>query len=146
MNVVFEELKEEDLKECYDLCMTSFGEDFAFSEIEETFRMCKGNPAYRFIVGKLDGKIVAYTSANIFHNLFDGKRPIMTLWYVCVDQTCRRQGIGRQLFDEIERIAMEQNCEIIYFTCLKDNHSAQSFYRSLGYSDDKEKAFVKYYF
>ncbi|MCM1226208.1 MAG: GNAT family N-acetyltransferase [Clostridium sp.] len=146
MNIEFEELQECDLKECYDLCMKSFNEDFAFSDIEETYKMCRNDPHYHFIVGKLDGKIVAYTSMNIFHNLFDGKRPIATLWYVCVDESRRRMGIGRRLFEEIENIAKDNNCEIIYFTCLHDNRKAQQFYKSMGYSEDKEKAFVKYFF
>lgn len=146
MNILFEDLQEKDLRECYELCMRSFGESFEFSEIERTYQLCRNDPHYKFITGKSDGRIVAYTSMNIFHNLFDGERPIATLWYVCVDENYRRMGIGKQLFAEIERIAASYNCEIIYFTCLKDNVSAQSFYKSLGYSEDKEKAFVKYLF
>ena len=44
----------------------------------------------------------------------------------------------------IAKIARENDCEIIYFTCLQENTRAQNFYRSLGYTDEKEKAFVKY--
>lgn len=80
----------------------------------------------------------------IFHNLFDGDNPIATLWYVCVDKEYRRRGVAGSMFKEIERIANENHCEIIYFTSLQDNYGAHSFYRSAGYSDTKEKAFVKY--
>ena len=66
------------------------------------------------------------------------------LWYVCVSKEVRRKGVGRLLFREIEKIARENDCEIIYFTCLQENTRAQNFYRSLGYTDEKEKAFVKY--
>lgn len=88
MEVHFEDLKEEDLREVYDLCMETFQESFAFEEIEETFQLCRNDAHYRFLVGKSQGKVVAYTSINIFHNLFDGRRPIMTLWYVASARKC----------------------------------------------------------
>ena len=98
MEVHFEDLKEEDLREVYDLCMETFQESFAFEEIEETFQLCRNDAHYRFLVGKSQGKVVAYTSINIFYNLFDGRRPIMTLWYVCVSKEVRRKGVGLLLF------------------------------------------------
>ena len=70
---------------------------------------------------------MAYTSINIFHNLFDGRRPIMTLWYVCVSKEVRRKGVGRLLFREIEKIARENDCEIIYFTCLQGKYQGAEF-------------------
>ncbi len=144
MKLEFEHLKEKDLEETYNLCMKSFGENFSFEEIMQTYQLCKNDPHYHFIVGKADGKIVAFTSMIIFHNLFDGLSPVATLWYVCVDKEYRRKGIAKSMFKEIELIANENHCEIIYFTCLQDNFDAQKFYRSAGYTDTKEKAFVKY--
>lgn len=144
MALTFEYLNENDLKETFDLCMKSFGEDFSFEEIRQTYQICKNDPHYHFIVGKMDGKIIAYTTMIIFHNLFDGLMPVATLWYVCVDKEYRRQGVAKSMFAEIERIAAENQCEIIYFTCLQDNFGAHKFYRSVGYTDEKERAFVKY--
>jgi ribosomal protein S18 acetylase RimI-like enzyme len=144
MELKFEYLKETDLKETYQLCMESFDENFPFEEIEKTFQLCRNDPHYHFIVGKSGGKIIAYTTMIIFHNLFDGINPVATLWYVCVDKEYRRQGVAKEMFAEIERIANENHCEIIYFTSLENNFGAHKFYRSVGYSDSKEKAFVKY--
>lgn len=146
MDITFEILKEKDLKETWQLCMKSFGEDFTFEEIQKTYNLCRNDEHYYFIVGKSDGKIIAYTTMIIFYNLFDGLNPIATLWYVCVDDNYRRHGVGKKMFEYIEQIAKEKNCEIIYFTCLQDNYGAHRFYRSVGYTDDKEKAFVKYFF
>lgn len=146
MELKFERLREEDLEKTYKLCMKSFGEDCSFDEIKTTYNMCKNDPHYHFIVGKIGDKVVAYTTMVIFHNLFDGISPVATLWYVCVDEAHRRQGIASRMFQEIEKIANQNNCEIIYFTSLHNNFVAHEFYRSLGYSGEKEKAFVKYLF
>lgn len=56
MEVHFEDLKEEDLREVYDLCMETFQESFAFEEIEETFQLCRNDAHYRFLVGKSQGR------------------------------------------------------------------------------------------
>lgn len=144
MKVTFSLLQEADLQETYQLCLDSFGESPAFAEIQKTWELCKEDPHYRFLVGKINGTIVAYASMILFHNLFDGLRPIATLWYVCVSKTFRGCGVGTQLFQEIERIARAEQVEIITLTCLTENEKAQKFYRSLGYKEDKEKAFVKY--
>lgn len=146
MNLVFEPLCETDLEETYKLCMESFNEGFTLDEIKKTWELCKNDSHYHFIVGKLDGKIVAYTTMIIFHNLFDGLRPLATLWYVCVDKDYRRRGIASEMFKEMERIAKEQNVEIVYFTSEWNNIGAHEFYRSQGYADTEEKAFVKYLF
>lgn len=145
-NIVFSNLSSEDLNECFELCMKCFKEDTTWEEAQKTWELCRDDPHYRFVTGKLGGKIVAFALMNIFHTLFDGIRPMCTVWYVCVDESVRRRGVGRQLFAEIERISAENNCQIICLTCLKGNVSAQEFYRSIGYSDDKETAFVKYFF
>ena len=145
-NIKFEHLQECDLKETWELCMKSFNENFSYKEVQDTWELCKNDKHYHFIVGKCNGKIVAYTTMIVFHDLFDGLRPIATLWYVCVDEQYRRKGIAGKMFKYLENIAEQHNCEIIYFTCLKDNFGAQKFYRSAGYSDEKEKAFVKYFF
>ena len=47
------------------------------------------------------------------------------------------------MFREIEKIARENDCEIIYFTCLQENTRAQNL-PVASHTDEKEKAFVKY--
>ena len=79
----------------------------------------------------------------LYYNLFDGTYPIASLWYVCVHKDYRRMGVASALFREIDRIADENSVEIISLTCLKENTVARKFYRSLGFTEDSEVAFVK---
>lgn len=92
---------------------------------------------------KSKGKIVGYTSATMAYNLFDGKRPFMTLWWVGTHPEYRRKGIATKLFEKIEEIARKNNCELIYFTSAQDNIGAHNFYQKLGYNMNSDKAFVK---
>lgn len=144
MKVEFGLMREDELRECYELCKSCFGEYASFENVRETYELCRDDRHYRFIVGRADGRIVAYTTMVIYYNLFDGKYPIASLWYVCVDKDYRRQGVASALFREIDRIADENSCEIISLTCASENTGARRFYRSLGYSEDSEIAFVRY--
>ena len=132
MGITFEKLSENDLRETYEMCMRVFGEDNSFDGVTKVFHKCKDDSHYHFIVGKLDGKVVAYTTMVIFYNLFDGDEPVAALWYVCVDESCRRQGAATAMFRHIREIAMANGCEIIYLTANRDNVGAHRFYRQKG--------------
>ena len=144
--LVFGELGEGDLEEAYTLCKKNFSEVPGFDEVRTIFNECRDDPHYHFVVGRYDGKIVAYATMVIFQDLFDGDDPISTLWFVCVDEAYRRRGIARQLLAEIDRIAMENNSGTIYLTCEYGNEAAMQLYRSAGYVEDEEKAFIRYPF
>ena len=144
MELIIEDLKYEDIEECYNLNNLIFNEEYGLSDVKELYlKLHKNTDMYRFLVAKLKGKIVGYTSVIIAYNLFDGKKPFMTLWWVGTHPKYRHQGIATKLFEKIEEIAKENNCELIYFISAEDNTGAHKFYQKLGYNMNSDKAFVK---
>ena len=139
----FGQLHENELEEAYELCTRTFGEFVTLENVRETYIKCKDNKDYHFIVGRCDQRIVAYATMALVYNLFDGTYPVAYLWYVCVHEDYRRQGVARALFREIDRIAAEKKVEIISLSCKKDNTPAVNFYRSLGFTVDEDIPFVK---
>ena len=139
----FGQLREDELKEAYELCTRTFGEFVSFENVCETYKRCRDDKNYHFIVGRCDGKIVAYATMALVYNLFDGTYPVAYLWYVCVHEDYRRQGVARALFREIDRIADENSVEIISLSCRRDNTPAVKLYRSLGFTDEEDITFVK---
>ncbi|MBQ9899232.1 MAG: GNAT family N-acetyltransferase [Ruminococcus sp.] len=146
MDITFGPLTENDLPAAFELCMRTFSMDTPAEEVRKVYSRFKDDPYYHFIVGKVDGKVAAYTTMVIYYNLFDGDYPVAALWYVCVDEQYRRCGIGTKMFRYIEALAKEHGCELISFTAESRNTGAHEFYRLAGYSDTKETAFVKYFF
>lgn len=144
MELIIEDLKEKDIEECYYLNKLIFNEEYGLEEVKDLYQKINHNhDIYRFIVAKLNGKIVGYISIIMAYNLFDGKRPFMTLWWVGTHPEYRHKGIASKLFEKVEEIAKENNCELIYFTSEKENEGAHKFYQKLGYNMDSEKAFIK---
>lgn len=144
MELIIEDLKYEDIEECYNLNKLIFNEAYGLEDVRELYLKIHNNTdTYRFLVAKLNGKIVGYTSVIMAYNLFDGKTPFMTLWWVGTHPEYRHRGIATKLFEKIEQIATENNCELIYFTSDEDNEGAHKFYQKLGYNMHSNKAFVK---
>lgn len=145
MEIKIEDLKYEDIEECYEMNMEIFNEDRDLEEIKELYKKYSGNKeTYRYLVAKIDGKIVGYTSCIIGYNLFDAKHPFMTLWWVCTHPDYRRMGVATKLFEHIEKIAKENNCELIYFTSEMYRKDAHAFYEKMGYDQNESKAFIKF--
>lgn len=51
---------------------------------------------------------------------------------ICVDEACRRQGIGRSLIDHARDIAALQNMKEVTLTVWNFNKEAVAFYQSIG--------------
>ena len=143
MEVIIEDLKYEDIAECYELCKECFNEEYGLEEVQDLYKEISTQSNYRFLVAKVNNKMVGYTSVIMAYNLFDGKRPFMTLWWVCTHPNYRRQGVATKLFNRIEEIAIENNCELIYFTSEVERTGAHKFYESMGYKSNSDKAFIK---
>ena len=145
MDIKIEDLKYEDIEECYKLNMDIFNENRDLQEIKDLYKKYSGmKDTYRYLVAKVDRKIVGYTSCIIGYNLFDGKHPFMTLWYVGTHPDYRRKGVATKLFQTVEEIARENHCELIYFTSEMYRKDAHAFYEKMGYDQNKSKAFIKY--
>lgn len=79
MEIIIEDLKYEDIEECYNMNKQIFNEEYGLEEVKELYkRLCNNKENYRFLVAKMEGKIVGYTSVIMAYNLFDGNRPFMT--------------------------------------------------------------------
>lgn len=65
------------------------------------------------------------------------------LTYVTVKKDMGHKGIGRELFQEMERIAEEKNVDYIEFTCADFRKESHKFYEAIGYSRKKTKVFIK---
>lgn len=143
MDITFSKLEHADLRQAYDLCMKTFGENTDLSEVERVYQRYGDDPDYYFIVGKTGGKVVAYATVAMVNNLFDGERPIATLWYVCVDEDLRRRGAAAKMIAEIEKTARSRGCSCLFLSAVKGNIPAEEFYRAVGFRDELESAFIK---
>ncbi len=133
MNIIFEKLKEEDLETIATLYDLERPINTNREKMCQTFNKIKNNPDYYIIVAKLNKEVVGIANIFIHQDIFEENNPFMTIWSVRIKKEYRKQGIGRKLFQYIEKIANEINCEFICLITEKNNKGANAFYQKLGY-------------
>jgi len=82
-----------------------------------------------FLVGVIDDEIVATAMAG-----YDGHRGWIN--YLGVSPERQRQGLGRQIMLEAERLLRETGCPKINLQVRTSNQKAIDFYRRIGFAID----------
>lgn len=85
-------------------------------------------------VAKLDGETVGYTLLVVRFADRPGlvKRKVMLLEEICVDAQYRRQGIGRQMVEDVKALARAFGCTDIQLGVYPQNTAALALYESAG--------------
>ena len=89
-----------------------------------------------FLVGALAGRVVASAMAG-----YEGHRGWIN--YLAVDPDCRRQGLGRRIMAEAERLLRARGCPKINLLVRSDNVEAMSFYERIGFERDAVVSYGK---
>ena len=104
-------------------------------------RMGKDEQKY-LLVAEVDGKIVGSLLGVAFEDICKDCRPILLVENVAVLDRCQGMGIGRLMFEEIERWGREQNCHYEMLVSGMNRTGAHKFYGALGF--EEVKGFKKY--
>lgn len=80
------------------------------------------------------GEMQAYAAVRIFDRDSVDRTParICYIDHFAVDESCRRKGIGTELFEEVKRMAKDNECSCIQLGAAACNPEALGFYESLG--------------
>jgi ribosomal protein S18 acetylase RimI-like enzyme len=90
-------------------------------------------PRARVLVAEDDeGTVVGAVSLWIKPDLAHGDT-VVEVPMLVVAAGRRREGVGRLLMEEIQRLATENDASIIELVATSDNRAAREFYRSLGF-------------
>lgn len=93
-------------------------------EPEEIKRKLERDPDL-FLVDERHGQI-----AGVVLGGYDGRRGMV--YHLAVAANFRRQGIARELMQELEKRLLAKGCLKYYLLVTTDNHAAIDFYRQLG--------------
>ena len=109
------------------MCIRAFDESYPSDSVKESTGVSRTTRTTISLWERWGGEIAAYTTMAVLYDLFDGENPIATLWYVCVDEKFRRQGIAGEMLHYLENIAVEMGCEMMVLTCNVNNPVPMSF-------------------
>ena len=89
-------------------------------------------PQARVLVAEDDEKIVGAASLWLKPDLAHGDT-VVEVPMLVVAEDHRREGVGRLLMEEIQRLAAENGAGLIELVATRKNEPARYFYRSLGF-------------
>ena len=101
------------------------------TEEEFTGRVEKILEKYPYLVEQEDGKIVGYAYAGTFKGRAAYDWAVETTVYV--DRDCHGKGIGKALYEELEKLLKEQNIQNLNACITFPNEPSEAFHRKMGY-------------
>lgn len=137
-------IQEVDLHDLRELYIELCDEDRSIESIQRAYKNIENNEAYYLLGAEIDGKIVGTVMGIVCFDLAGEDKNFMTLENVVVSPEYRGRGACKRLFQEIEKIAREKNCDYIYFVSGKQRTVAHEAYRLLGYTEEGAKGFRKH--
>lgn len=105
------------------------GIKYTDGELRAIFR----DPKRPVLVASDEGRVVGYAFCILEETAeTTSLRPVRTLYLddLCVDESCRGQGIGKQLYDRVLRLAGENGCDRVTLHAWNFNQKALAFMKN----------------
>ena len=131
------EARLEDLEGLNRLYLQLSGNDHGLSSrYKDIFAQMKSDSAYHLLVAvNEDNNVVGSVLGIICKSLAAHYESFLVIEDVSVDDTLRRAGIGRALFEKIEQIALENTCAYSILVSSGFRTEAHRFYENMGYTE-----------
>ena len=81
------------------------------------------------VIGEMNEKVVGY--CIMYYVLDEGE-----IARIAVDDTCKRQGVGRAILNQVECVCKEKAITRILLDVRESNETARAFYRDYGFAED----------
>lgn len=144
MNLIFREIKKEDIPE-FNILMDQLthraeNQDLLLKNIESAIQ----NPRMYLMVAEDSdtGRLCGSMMGLLCDDFCDECRPILFIENVVTDKDYRRMGIASQMFSAMEAWGKERNVNYAVLCSAMHRLEAHKFYSKIGYSD--VKGFKKY--
>lgn len=140
-NNIIKEIKEKDLEQLEKIMQEVFNSNTSNEKTKRFYDTFKNNPDIHVLGYYIEDKLVGIVTLNI---VTTPSRKEATIWNLAVLKEYRRLGIASKLMNKAEEIAKSDKdvCHMWLFSGV-EREETHKFYRSLGYDENIDKAFVK---
>lgn len=142
MDVILRKAKEEDVPGLDQVMQVISDEPGDQKKMRDLIRRMEKDEQKYLLVAEMDGEIVGSLLGVVFEDICKDCRPILLVENVAVLDRSQGLGIGRRMFQEVERWGWEQNCHYEMLVSGMNRTGAHKFYGALGF--EEVKGFKKY--
>lgn len=106
------------------------------AELYPVERFAEAVKQRQMYVAKIEEAVVGYARLNMQICDWPGmvKRKIMTVEEFCVHESCRGQGIGKEMMSDIRTLAAAFRCTDLQLGVYPQNDDAVGFYQKCGFT------------
>lgn len=136
MMIKVERVSKDELAELAILYEQLIGSKPDVDAMERTFSDMQDTKGYYVLGAKYDGKLAGSAMGIVCYNMAAGCKPFMVVEAVIVDDKYRHKGIGKNLMQELEKIALQNKCWYIILVSGGSRTEAHKMYMAEGYIED----------
>lgn len=133
MEVIFKRAKLEDVDGIVALCNECFDETTSLDYAERKFLQTENNPNTIYVIGVVEGKIIALTMINIIRTMFEDMATYAILNHVCVKKEYRRHNLATKMLELVESVCLEEDCKAIKLWSNNVRVPAHKCYKKFGF-------------
>jgi ribosomal protein S18 acetylase RimI-like enzyme len=120
-----------------------WNENSCIEKMQNQFEKLQHNDTHILLCAVGQNQLVGSVMGIVCEELYGDCRPFMVIENMIVDKNYRKNGIGKALFSELERIAKERNCTQIILVTETDRIDACRFYESMGFKPKSNNGYKK---
>lgn len=143
MEIVFRRAKVEDVEHIVQLCNECFEENTSLEFARKVFEETVNDKNQIYVVGLVNGMIVAHTKITIIPTIFEEMNTYAILNHVCVKPEYRRHNIGTKMLIECEKICKENSCVEMKLWSKNFRQAAHECYKHYGFDVIDAKFFQR---
>lgn len=132
-----------DVEAIIALCDECFEEHTSLEYAKRIFKETENDKNHIYIVGEINGKIVAHAKITIIPTIYEKMNTYAILNHICVSPSVRRCNIGTKMLKECERIAKENGCVDMELWSKNFRIAAHECYKKYGFVVEDAKYFTK---
>lgn len=116
-----------------DLCNECFDEITTYEKADRIYKENCHDKNQIYLIGEVDGKIIAHTRIAIIPTIFTGMDTFAILNHVCVKPDYRKHRIATHMLDAVEKICEQRNCVAIKLWSRNFRIPAHTCYKKFGF-------------
>ena len=133
----------DDMESLAKLYFEFWNETSNVEKMKQAFSSLQNNSAYIFLCAVVDGQLVGSVMGIVCHELYGQCTPFLVVEDMIVDKKYRKKGIGRALFQALEKQAVARGCTQVILVTENVRTDACGFYESIGFHPSKNKGYKK---
>jgi len=112
-------------------------------KMQKQFEKLQWNDTHILLCAIDQNHLIGSIMGIVCEELYGDCKPFLVIENMIIDKYCRKKGIGKALFLELEMLAKERNCTQIILITEADRLDACSFYESVGFDPTANKGYKK---